>query len=558
MKLDAGEIVQRYEVAKTDRAPFESDWREAAAFVMPRSSNAWQSDPLSPPSGRTPSRRRVFDTTAGRALMKFVAIMNHMCTPMTMKWHRLRASNRELMRIRAVSLYYEQLTDVLFDERYQPSAAFTVAQDEVYTSLGLYGTGPKYIGQRRLWGGNQSPGAFYKSCPLRDIFLLNSEEGKVDTAFRRLPLTARQMRQKFTDDELPKEVRDALAVVTQSDTRRFEVVHLVAPRDDYEQGAWDVRRFPYIGCYVFPQTKSFIGDPLQGGYRTMPYITPRTQSEPDVPYGYSPTQVAMASIGGVNAMRKTHIRQGQKAADPPMLGRDDGVLNSSIDQTPGAYNPGGVNAQGNLLVRAMETGNFNVAEKLIAEEQDAIKDPFFVNLFQILIENPQMSATEVVERSAEKAIIAAPAMGKEQTEDLGPTIERELDILAQIPGKLPEMPPELIEAQGEYTTLYTSPMARAMQAEEATGFMRLSDAASNWSKATGDTRPLRRLNFDTAIPDIAEILSVPAKWLHSDEELQASDQQAAQQQQQQTAIEAAPAISGMMKAQAANQNRRAA
>jgi hypothetical protein len=42
---------------------------------------------------------------------------------------------------------------------------------------------------------------------------------------------------------------------------------------------------------------------------------------------------------------------------------------------------------------------------MMLEEQALIKDTFLVSIFQILSENPEMTATEVMERTREKGIL---------------------------------------------------------------------------------------------------------------------------------------------------------
>src|ERR1700692_2198488 len=104
-------------------------------------------------------------------------------------------------------------------------------------------------------------------------------------------------------------------------------------------------------------------------------------------------------------------------------------------------------------------------------ERALVNDAFLVTLFQILTESPQMTATEVIERTQEKGILLAPTVGRQQSERLGPQIHRELDVLAS-QGLLLPMPPALREAKGAYSIVYTSPLSRAMREQEAAGFWR--------------------------------------------------------------------------------------
>ena len=181
-------------------------------------------------------------------------------------------------------------------------------------------------------------------------------------------------------------------------------------------------------------------------------------------------------------------------------------------------------------------------------ERRVINDAFLITLFQILVDTPAMTATEVLERAREKGMLVAPTAGRLQAEFLGPMIERELQLLAS-QGLLPEMPPILRDSPEamEYKIEYDSPMSRMQRAEKASGFMRALDVAANYAKNTQDISPLDWFNFDNAMPEILDIHGAPTSWTRSLEEVIATREQRAEQQQQQQMVEAAPAIAGMMK-----------
>lgn len=53
----------------------------------------------------------------------------------------------------------------------------------------------------------------------------------------------------------------------------------------------------------------------------------------------------------------------------------------------------------------------------------------FITLFQILVDNPQMTATEAMLRAQEKGQLLAPTAGRIQAEFLGTLILRKLTLL---------------------------------------------------------------------------------------------------------------------------------
>jgi hypothetical protein len=83
---------------------------------------------------------------------------------------------------------------------------------------------------------------------------------------------------------------------------------------------------------------------------------------------------------------------------------------------------------GKPLVNTLPTGELQITKEMMDEEAPLINDAFLVSLFQILTETPQMTATEVIERTNEKGILIAPSMGRQGSEYLGVMIPRELDL----------------------------------------------------------------------------------------------------------------------------------
>jgi hypothetical protein len=283
----------------------------------------------------------------------------------------------------------------------------------------------------------------------------------------------------------------------------------------------------------------------EGGFDTFPYQVSRYVTGPGEIYGRSPAMMVLPSIKVLNEQKKTMLTQGHRAVAPVLLSHDDGVLDT-FSMKPGAMNPGGVSAEGRALVQALPVGNLAAGQELMDMERKTINDGFLVSLFQILIETPTMTATEVLERAREKGALLSPTMGRQQSEMLGPMIEREVDVLMK-QGMLPQMPDVLIEAQGEFDIEYDSPLSRSQRAEEASGWLRTLEAAIAYANTTQDLAVLDQFDTDVIYQQLAEINAVPPSWMRAPETVAAMREDRAQQQQQQQMVEAAPAAAGIMK-----------
>lgn len=497
------------------------------------------------------ARRFAYDNTGVRSLPKFASILHRIMTPDNQRYQRLTASEPSLMKSHDVRMFFDRLTDEVFKRRMNPRARFTQAQNEVYTSIGLYGTGPKSITWRKPNALDGEGGFGYKAWPLKDVFLLVDDEGNVVMIFRRFWLNVRQFRMKFKGEQMPRCMATEAQKPVPSESIYFEFVQLLElkDKDQHDPQAMDYRRFPICNSYICVTDKEYVGE--EDGFLSWPMTAARSATEPGDIYGYSVAQVALPAMGGVSAMKKTVLKQGQKAVDPPILAADDGVLSGRVDMRPSKVNYGGISASGQKLIGTMDNvGSFQVAEKLLEGERADVEDSFFVTVFQILSESSEMTATEVMERIAQQAALLAPMMGRLQSEDLGPTTEREIALLAE-KGILTDkyglqVPDELVEARGQYNIMYSSPMAKGQYAEDVSGFMRWLEMNLNYAEATKDPSCLDWVNMDDANPEIAEVLSVRTGWVNSQTKVTEVRAKRESQQQTQQVVDQAPAIASVV------------
>ena len=208
-----------------------------------------------------------------------------------------------------------------------------------------------------------------------------------------------------------------------------------------------------------------------------------------------------------------------------------------------------MSSEGKPLVGTLPTGNIQTTLEMMQEEKLTIEDAFLVTLFKVVQDNPSMTATQVLEIVNQKGILLAPTVGRQQSEYLGPMVERELDLLSYM-NLLPPMPEVLKEAQGEYNVVYTSPLAKQMRAQEVAGFGRTMEMLMGIVNLTQDPEPLDNFDFDVISKEVAEIQSVPESWMADPKMVEAKRQKRAEQMKQQMEIQAAPAQAALMGAQA--------
>lgn len=531
-----GEVLRRQASMEIDKRNYTNLWEDIAQLIDSRYVNTFRTNTPWLITQGIDRTQKQFDITPPYALNCFSSVMDWMLTPMNQKYQRIRATVPELNKIPRVMRYLDEVRDIVFHYRYLPKANFAANIGEHWRGLGSFGTSSLFID--RLDGG----GVRYKSCHLGQTYFLLNHQGIVDTAHYKFSLTSRQAAQKFQDKCPPAiwaEAKDA----SKCDTVHV-FLHCVYPNSDKDPGRIDYKGMDYTSLYICVDLKEECGE---SGYATFPYAISRYIATPNSAFGYSPAMLSLPNIKSLNQMKRTVLRMGERAVDPVLLAHDDGVV-GTVSLKSGSVNYGAVDAQGRKLVHALDTNSSGmpIGKELMDDERDGIKNMFLVPVFKLLEENPQMTATQVMEIVKAKNALVAPMMGRQQSETLGPMTEREIDVLSR-QGLLPPPPPEFLEAGAGIRMVYDSPLSRAMRAEEASGFMRTAEMAIEYANATQDPSAFDWLDFDAAMPELADINAVPARWVSTPDQVAAKRQGRQQQQRTQQLIDAAPAIASVVK-----------
>lgn len=531
--MNPEEIVDVYNSLKGGRGTWEQHWEEIAERVLPR-----QMGFIGERTDGEKRTQKIYDSRAMIALERFANVMDSMLTPRQTKWHNLKVTNPDLQKIREVQDWFYEVNQRMFDYRYSPKANFAGQNTERWISMGAFGTGCMFIDYEA------GTGIRYRNVHLKDLFFCENHQGMIDTVYRRISMSARQMEQQFGRDVLPEDVLKKLDDPKKK-SEKFEVVHVVMPRQDYDRNRSDSRGKPIASVYITVKEKQILSE---GGYTSFPYAVSRYVTAPNEVYGRGPAMTALPDIKMVNEMSKSDIRATHKLVDPPLLLNDEGILGGGamkVDMRPNALNFGGVDKNGRQMIQPFQTGaRVDLNEQKMEQRRASIDDAFLVTLFQILVETPRMTATEALIRAQEKGMLLTPTMGRQQSEALGPQIERELDLL-MVHNLLPPIPEIMLEAGGDYEISYDSPMSRMQRAEELVGVQRTMELLTPFAQL--DPTVLDIIHPDRLAKLTAEVSGVPNPVMRTDKELEELRQQRAEAQQAQQMVESAQPMAGAIK-----------
>lgn len=360
--------------------------------------------------------------------------------------------------------------------------------------------------------------------------------GKIDTIFREYSITAEQAANYFGFDSVSEKVQK-LAKDKPSEMVVF--VHAIYPRPMWVKDARMAKNLPFASCHVEKDAKRLV---KEGGYHEFPCMVPRWHKLPNSVYGVGPVYDVLPTVRELNYLLWLYRSQGEIEIAPPLIARDDGVLNPRTIK---------IGAKKIIVASDVDSikplnagGNWQLAIDMIDRLQASIRKHLMADALQPQ-DGPAMTATEVNARIGLIRQLLGPMYGRFQSEYLQPLVERCFGI-AYRAGWLGEAPQSL---QGKsFTVKFLSPMARAQMAEEVGAIQQFISVVMETAQVKPEA--LDSLDVDEAMAHVARGLGVPAavnitgeqldEYRQQKQQAQAQiEQQQADQQQQGMAMQAA-------------------
>lgn len=527
----ATEVIKEVEHEKADRGNFDSLWEQVRRRVLPRHENFQQGSPSTPGERRTQYQ---FTSRPAVVLDRWVAVMLGLIMPQSEFYHGVRAVERSIRKNQDIKRWCENTRDDMFQMRYSTKSAFVPQINEVLLSAGAFGIGSMFVDDR--------PGkpVSYKSLSMDRTWFRETEEGKLGWAYRQLNLKPYQAVGMFGAKNLPDQVTKAIET---DPTKNCIFYHRIKPRDFINKRLrFGPESMAFQSDYVCEIDKKHIET---GGYRVFPIPTMRVTTNANEVYGRGPAMTALADIKMMNEINRTILRSSHRMAEPTMLLADDAAL-MPFQLQPGFRNKGYLKStDGTPLAQQLKwEGDLNPAMLISQQTNSDMDEAFGQQIFNLLLSNPQMTATEILQRVRERAMLLTPSAGRMHNEFVGAMGERELDILVAR-GKMAPTP-ELLERFGnEVEVTDTSPLARALRTAAAEGFDRTVQQVLPF--AEHDPTIIQRFNMDDILPELSEIHGMPLTWLRTNDQFAALMKQQQQQQQQQQMAAAAPELASAAK-----------
>lgn len=453
----AVEFLKRYEKLKASRSIWNTHFQELADITWPDAADFITTHEKGERRGF-----EIYDDTPKNAAEKFSAVFQALLTPNMQRWHTILAEDPDLNRDAGVREWMDSLTDTLFRLRRNSQSGYYTSKNETYKSLGVFGTGVE------LTESDGNGGIRYRHIPLANVYVATNQFGKVDTVYYCYKLPARAAKQKW-GDKIPERVEKALK---EDPWQEFDFLHLVTPREDFDRERRDAKGRPWMSLEIAVDDKL---EMAEDGYFELPYQVARYTVTPGEMYGRSPAMLVRSTNQTLQKMMRTFLISGEKVADPPLLGTDDGVTSSygnRPDLRPGFMNYGAVTPDGKPLLMPLHTGaRLDLTHEMMEVMRGQIREAFFTDLHQLLKDHPGVTATEIIHRAEAEGKILTPVVGRIQEELLDPQIEREVALVQRM-GLIPPVPEALQEALG-YRIEYQSEASQMQQLGMFKGYQRV-------------------------------------------------------------------------------------
>jgi len=530
----AAALMKRYSTLRTQRSHWETHWQEIADYVVPRKADITKK--------RTPGDKRtelIFDGTAIHAAELMAASLHGMLTNASTPWFSLAYREDDFNQDDAAREWLEAATEVMY--QHLARSNFQEQIHELYSDLVTFGTGVMFIENEG------ADGVRFSTRHIAECYVSENEDGRVDTVFRTYKTTARA-----AAAQLGNGITQRIAKMVQDDPyAEIELLHVVMPREDRNRRKKNAANKPFASLYIDPDQKQIMSE---GGYDEFPYCVPRfLKASFELGYGRSPSMTALPDTKMVNKMSEVVLRAAQLQMHPPLMVPDDGFM------LPVRTQPGGLNFYRSGTRDRIEPLNIGANNPLgneqLEQRRTAIRAAFYVDQL-ILGQGPQMTATEVIQRTEEKMRLLGPVLGRLQAELLQPLIDRTFEILSR--QRQFEPFPEQLQTENlagsgidDFQIEYVSPLAKAQRSGDVQGALQMVEFLMPLMQI--DPNVIDYLDMDGLAQHIIKVTGTPAVVVRGDAEVEAIREQkaeaAAQQEQMQmmqqaatSAGEAAPAL----------------
>lgn len=488
-KVDTAEIIRhiksRLASLQEQRRLWEGHWKQLASHFLPRSSR-FLSD-----SGRAGARSnpRLYDSTGIIAARTLAAGLQGGLTSPVTPWFRLSLPQKKVVNddltVRWLASTQEKMVNTINQSNFYEQIHL------LYAELAVMGTGCMLMEE------DEENIVRFKTLTAGEYFIDTDAQGRVDTLYMRQVLTARQIVDQW-GEAAPEHMHNA---ARKSDATLYGVVHVIEPSAGCEHIAANTER-PYASYFLLEYGEGILLE--RGGYYEFPALCPRWDVTGGESYGRSPAMDALPDCRMLQRIRRDTLQALSREVRPP-LNVTSGAVSVVPDVSPDAINYIPTGGQSEAVKPLYQVrSNLQAAEVTIQGCREQIKEAFFNDLFLMLSRSSRaMTATEVMERNAEKMLMVGPVLDRLRSEVFQPLVERVYSIMSRA-GFLDYYP---YEKPGQRMQIeFVSILAQAQKSAGLSSVSQLIGFVGELAAIDGEV--IDKLDVDTVFDEVAAMLGV--------------------------------------------------
>lgn len=407
---------------------------------------------------------------------------------------------------------------------YDPIARFERATKEGDHDYATFGQ--TVISQEVNW---KKVALLYRSWHLRDVAWCEDENGGIADRHHNVKPTARWLCSQFGEDKLHQKVRDCL-LPGKNPNQEIGCRRIVMPAHGYDDVSGG-RKLPWVSIYIDMDNQHIIDERPSW---TPIYLIPRWQTVSGSQYAFSPAVVAaLPDARLIQAMTLTLLEAGEMSVRPPM-------------QAIGEHIQGGVQlfAGGITMVDAAYDERLGAALRPVMERNPDVpfaiemldrKEAMLARAFSLdklrSLPAKEMTAYEASEWTKQWIREALPLFSPLESEYNAPLCEQSFQDLmrANAFGPWRDIPQSLRKQDIEWK--FQSPLSEAIERQKGDKFMAAKGLIAE--AVALDPATAATIDARVALREALSGIGVPAKWMRTEEQVEAHAKQVAEQQQQQ-------------------------
>lgn len=490
MGIDVASEIAVTDTMVSDRSTTENTWQEIRNNMQPDDANFLGID-----TPGTQNRADNLDSTAEDAgEITSSALHNSLSNPAT-RWFDLEGIEGRADLDDDDRLWLNDATSDLLGMFDSGDTGFSAAQKIKYRGTVFYGMAPVFMEEKF------GVGIFFQAIPLREVYVREGPDGRINEVRRVFTLTAQQAVKQF---DLPndKPGKDVLKNNEKPETNqeKTKFVHITRERLSIPEGIGPLT-MPIESVYINMDDQSLV---RESGYPEWPWSIPRWFKRAGEVYGRGLGHKTLSDVKMSNRISGATIESLEKNVDPALQAPDDGVMGQI------SLARGGITwVRPDLFrhgdpIRPLRTGGQTTLGIDYLDRLDRkIKDGFLNNLISIS-DDPRMSATQAVILDQNQADIIGPIVGSFESEDLDPMVNRALGIGIRS-GRI-RPPTENLQGK-TLKIVYTSPLARRRRSGEIAAIGRTFAVLAPMAEIEG--KIWDNFDFDETARIVAGVEGVP-------------------------------------------------